>query len=638
MIGTPFHFSENEFFLHQSMCTLLTQHFGLFKVAESTPAKNLTNVIAELNRVLLDLLSVADQGLKLAPQLADLTVHMADLSITGTKKSNQRSQRSRKSIKPQAVKVKHHEPVTIPLSNEEKEKITLNFYNDLHARLNFCYAQCGKIFSTLHKHIDQTTTENLQHFHHVCSYFNLLGNILAFNMAVYQTHPIHKQANPTKINNLMLAINNWMILLESYHLDHGQTNTFEALRCLFAARYTEFKEQLCEVPEFVSIWPTEMLHPFSPEELEYHVNQKNLRAKQLGLPYNGLVVNGPVNSMYIASRKREALFFETLQKTIIKPEQFNLRTQLLFYYNGPFGNVDVFDICYNSSDDILEIINIHPGNSCAQHNFLIRLTNVLQHCNIAHRIVACQADLGPRQQNAALYALRLSSLVSQHSLAELQKKGTPIPHFHDEAHNKPISLDPIANITWFPVSAFGDKALLLNSDLEKSRALLGDKFAKYEQNYELSPADPRDPETLFTYADDYRRRLSYKHLLQNDFHLLSLDALKVKLNADDNGKMVRRAAAGHATSREFRFLVETFKAQDPNALHLPATPLEFTPLQWTLKARKPARAALLLTTVNFTEQELTEKNKDGKSACDYFNESKSPAITGNPVLKRFLKR
>ncbi len=629
MIGTPLHFTEKDFSLHQSMCTLLTQRFGHYEVADTKPIETLASVIKELNRNLIDVLGVADQASKLAV-LTELAASMASLTITATKsKVHRKRQASNKTITaPQLLTV------------EAKEKIAQDFYQELRTKLNHCHTQCATIFSTLHRYKDQALAVGTNDFHQACSYFNLLGNILSYNLAVNLTHPTYAEPNPQKINSILAAINNWSILLESYHLNYGENATYEALRTLFVQRLNSFKAQLCQAPEFMSIWPQEMLLQFSPEELEYHVKKKNERAKALGLPYNGLVVKGPANTVYMASSKREVQFFETLQKVCINAEPFGTRSQVLFYYNDAYGNVDVFDIQYNVAHGMLEIINIHPGNSCAQHDFLVRLTQGLSHSNISHRILACQAELGPMQQNPALYALRLSSLLSKHTFAELAATCTPMPAFYDNAHKSAIQLLPIAGVSWFPVNVLGDKAVLLNTDFAKAKTLLADKFTKYEKNYGLTPADPRDPEMLFTYADDYRQRLAFKYLQEQDFHGLSVDGLKAKLNADNNGQMVRRAAAGHSTSREFRFIVETFKGNPDNeaCLHLPAKPKEYTPLQWALKERKASRAALLLTSIRFDEKELSEKNKDGKNAFDYFNGSKEPKIKQNPVLQRFLKR
>lgn len=629
MIGTPLHFTERDFSLHQSMCTLLTERFGRYEVADSKPVKNLASVIQDLNSNLIEVLGVADQASKLHI-ITELAASMANLTITATK-PNVRRKRPKKGITPSAPQ---------SLTVEAKEKIAQDFYQDLRAKLNYCYSQCATIFTTLHRYKDQALAVGINDFHQACSYFNLLGNILSYNFAVNLTLPTYGETNPQKINSILAAINNWSILLESYHLNYGESATYEALRTLFVQRLNNFKVQLCQAPEFISIWPTEMLYPLSPEELEYHINNKNERAKALGLPYNGLVVKGPADTVYVASSKREALFFETLKEVCINAKPFGKRTQVLFYYNNAYGNVDVFDIRFNTTGSFLEVINVHPWNSCAQHDFLLRLTQALSHSKISYRILACQADLGLMQQNPALYALRISSLLSKMTFAEIEDKCITMPNFYDKAHRNAISLLPIAGVSWFPVTLLGDKAVLLNTDFAKTKALLADRFTKYEKIYGLTPTDPNDPDMLFTYADDYRKRLAFKYEQDQDFHGLSVDGLKAKLNADNNGQMVRRAAAGHSTSREFRFLVETFKGNpDKEAcLHLPAKPKEYTPLQWALKERKASRAALLLTSIKFDEKELSEKNKDGKNAFDYFKASKDPKISQNPVLQRFLKR
>jgi len=642
MIGTPFHFTEQEFTLHERMCTLLAREFSHLKISPEASSINglecngkpLQEVLALLNQRFLQVISISAQIVEDSANFLELSAKLAQVKIETppAKKYSSRRSKYRKAAADKPT------PVAKILTADEQKR---SFCDSLHANLYLCQSFCSYIFQTLYDHKDAATTKNTKAFHQLNSYFLLLSCILNYNMLAYQTHPIYKEVNIDRINSLLAASKNWTVLLESFHLDYGQSADFTDLRILFVKRMISFKQKICQNPKFVGLWTDEMLLPFSIEELNYHLTQKNERALRLGVPFHGNAVISDANTLYNASYGSEKKLFEQFLATCLSEPNPCKRAQFLFYYNEANGNVDVFDVKQNPDTRYLEIINIHTGNSCAHYNLLLRIYTLLTMFKVDFKILACQAELGHRTQSTSLYAFKISSLLAKSTFTEIESKCTPQqPKFIDEAHKSPQQLPLIGQqVHWFPIETLGDKAVLLISSLKKRKALLKERFASYQQQYGLSEMVQDDPATVYNYADDYRKRLAHRYHRQNPFANLSDQCLKQKLTTEDNGQMVRRAAAGFANTREFEFLVELMKKNDQEkVLHVPAKEKDYTPLHWTLKKQSAKKAAILLHATPFTQAELSEKNKDNKSAMDYFAASKNPLVKENLVLQRLLRK
>lgn len=638
MIGTPFHFLEPQLAIHERMCTLLTKQFGHFKLTGNVPEisglvcqdKSIKELLYMMNQRLPEVISFpATEIEKVASNYANITTGVSKLSLDVSKKSKQSTSRKTKST-PEKI-------VTPELLEEHKKE----FYESFNMNLYYCQSYCTYIFKALYNHKQEGIAKNTEHFNQSIGYFLLLASILNLNMLIYHTHPIRQKVDIERMRGLFKASNNWTILLESFHLDYGQGADFNELRTLFVKRMIDFKQQLFNDPKYIDLLPEELFLPLSIEELNYHVAQKNLRALSLGLGYLGQVYTPDVNTLYIASQGSEKEFLKKILM-IHKSPSAHLKTQFLYFYNEPNGNVDVFDVKLNTTTGYIEIINVHVGNSCAQHDLISRLDIALRQTKVPFQILACQADLGPRTQTASLYAFKLSSLLAKKSFAEIKDRSTTQqPTFSDEANVGPQKLDTIPGVHWFPIETLGDKAVLLISSLAKRKALLKDRFDGYQKQYGLSEMTHDDPATLYHYADDYRKRLALRYYQNSPFATLSIDALRAKMEAKDDGQLIRRGASSvyKTKTREFEFLVNYMKEHQQEAtLHLPAKEKDYTPLQWALRGQSAKKAAILFAATSFTEEELNEKNKDNKSAKDYFAESKDPKVTGNPVLKRFLSK
>ncbi|MGE3319200.1 MAG: hypothetical protein AB7I18_07870 [Candidatus Berkiella sp.] len=624
MIGTPISFSQNEMTLHRRMCTLLKQCFGKLPVTKpivlsgiKLQGKPLSTILAMLEKEFDNIASVTSQQLEYS---ADLPALMADLNITDTQTKKAAKSTSRK------------QPATTTHNKKEA-------YESFHRRLSFCTTTSTLLFQELYFHKDLASIQTEQPFHHVCSYFMLLAAICNLNMAIYQTHPVHETLNRERISALFKSSHNWIMLLESYHLNYGQGEDYTNLRKLFVTRTIDFQNQFYQNPDWVDLFPEEMKLPLSPEELEYHVAQKNQRAKLLGLPFDGHVIMPQADTLYVPSNANLTQLYEAMRSICLNESMLGRRAQFLFYYNAPYGNVDIVDVRLNPDTQTLEIINIHTGNSCAHHEFLLQLYGKLASAKLPFQLLACQADLGQRTQNTAAYALKISSLLSKIPFGELLAKAAKRqPTFSDEAHASPQTLYHIPEIGWFPVSALGDKAMLLDEKAATLPALQA-KMPEYTAKYALSDMIGDDPDTASHYVDYYRRRLAHRHFSQNAFATLTYDELKKKLQPKDDAHMLRLAATERASTREFQFLVEHFKKNhQEQCLHERAAESGFTPLLWTLKKNSPKKAAILLNATSFEAAELTSKdNKDKKSPQDYFAGAKERAVRKNPVLRKFLK-
>ncbi len=638
MIGTPFHFLAPQFSLHERMCTLLSEQFGDLIIDDTFPeinglagqGKTIKELLYIMNSRFPKVISLPASELeKAADNYANITTGISKLTI-GAPRGKKHSIRRKPAARPAE-----------PISTELIESALKDFYDSFHMNLFFCQTYCTYIFKALYENKMIGVERNIEPFNQAISYFLLLACILNLNILIYQTHPVHKKVDIEKMQGLFTASKNWNMLLESFHLNYGQDADFNELRKTFVKRMIDFKQQLFNNPKYFDLLTDELLLPLSTEELNYHVAQKNARALHLGLGYHGQLCIPDTNTLYIASLGSEKILFEKIKELCTNILNPNQRVQFLYFYNEEHGNVDVFDVKLNVANGVLEIINVHAGNSCAHHDLLSRIHFSLNEAKISFQIVACQADLGPRTQTASLYALKLSSLLAKKTFAEVKHRATPQqPTFSDEANKGPQTLNIIPHVGWFPIETLGDKAVLLISSLERRKALLKNRFDGYQQQYGLSEMIKDDPATVYHYADDYRKRLAHRYYQKKPFANLSFDALKARMEAKDDGQLIRRGASRsyHTKTREFEFLVNYMKEHQEAALHLPAKEKDYTPLHWALRGQSAKKAAILLNATPFTEAELNEKNKDNKSACDYFAESTDPVVKENPVLKRFLQK
>jgi hypothetical protein len=640
MIGTPIHFLEPQMLLHERMCTLLTKVFGDLVLNDEIPPINglicqglhLKELLAIMNQHLPEVISFSASEIeKVAGNYADIITDVSKLTIGKSVEKKHSKRRQNPAVQP----AKPISPELIASSRKE-------FYDSFYMNLYFCQSYCSYIFKALYAHKFEGIKRDKDNFNQVISYFLLLACILNLNMLMYQTHPIYKEVNIERMQGLFKASRNWTMLLESFHLNYGQGNDFDELRTAFVKRMIVFKQQLFKNPKFFDLLTDELLLPLSIEEMNYHVAQKNTRAQELGIGYHGHLCIPEVNTLYIASFGTDSAFFKQIRQICANVENPNQRAQFLYYYNEENGNVDVFDVKHNAATGCLEIMNVHVGNSCAHHDLLSRIELSLKETKIPYQLLACQANLGHRTQTPSLYAFKISSLLTKRSFTEVFKQTTSKqPLFSDDAHHGEQKLDTIPTVRWFPIETLGDKAVLLISSLARRKALLGPRFEGYQQQYGLSEMIQDDPATVYHYADDYRKRLAHRYHQRKPFATLSVDALKAKVTTNDDGQLIRRGASNiyKVKTREFEFLVNYAKEHDQEpTLHFPVKEKDYTPLHLALRGQSAKKATILLNATKFTEQELNAKNKDEKSAKDYFAESKDPAVKENPVLKRFLQK
>lgn len=625
MIGTPISFSQPEIQLYKNMCALLAVNFGQYTVTNQITVgdvqlqgKPLAELAAMLTTTFAFVASTAPEKMQDSDELSAL---LSKLNVSSSKRNNTTKKTTKRGT-----------PADIT-AQKQKEA-----YDTFHRRLYLCTTLCTVIFKELYHYDKQATAQNNQALHQVCSFFILLAAICNYNMAVYQTHPVHEKLDQKRMRDLFLASKNWIVLLESYHLNYGQSDDYNNLRKLFVQRTIDFQNQFYRNPDWIDLFAEEMKLPLEPKELVFHVVQQNQRAKRLGLPFDGHVIIPKADTLYMPSSDALRNLYERIRMVCLDPSQMGRRAQFLLYYNSPYGNVDVIDVSFNQNTQTLQIVNIHTSNSCAQHELLMILYSRLMSAGLPFQLLACQATLGQRTQNTAAYALKLSELLSKQSFAALFSHAKKVqPTFSDEAHDAPQELRLIPEIGWFPIEALGDKALLLHENAATLPALK-DKMPEYTLKYGLAEMLSDDPETAFNYADSYRRRLAFRYFTKNPFAKLSYQQLKDRLQPKDDAHMLRLAATERASAREFEFLVDHFKTkQQEQCLHERAAS-GFTPLLWCLKKKYPKKAALLLSATAFAAEELADdKNDDKQSAKQLFAKAKDPATTDNPVLRKFLK-
>ncbi|HRE31285.1 MAG TPA: hypothetical protein PLD88_04860, partial [Candidatus Berkiella sp.] len=78
-------------------------------------------------------------------------------------------------------------------------------------------------------------------------------------MMVYLTHPAHEKTDLNKISTMLDHINNWNMLLETYHLDIAKETSFETLRLSFIKYFLAFQQMSIEKGIFF---------PFLPKQLD----------------------------------------------------------------------------------------------------------------------------------------------------------------------------------------------------------------------------------------------------------------------------------------------------------------------------------------------------------------------------------
>ncbi|MCS5712207.1 hypothetical protein [Candidatus Berkiella aquae] len=642
MIGAPITFSSKMFEHFECIYSLANKHFGGIKVVSGATIRE---TITRLQQELPWIMKFRAEDIEQMATLSDVTQGFSQLSLKGASKKD-------------TVKLKQMAAnIGLTPTNSGKK----DFYEALHNRFMACFILSSHVFKTLYDHQEdlQKTKEQEQIFHEAIRHFLLLGCITGLNIAVYLTHPAHEKCDPKKISTVLNTINNWNTLLETYHLHIAKENSFEEMRLLFIQHFLAFQDMTIQKGIFLPMFskpldsiidfmnqpqteqfviPAQMRLPFSTKELLFHVKRKNDRAIQLGTASNIEVMLPLKDSLHCPSKDSLKLLADKLQ-TIYKNQQTK-GSQILFYYGSPYGNVDLFNVHYDATRSKLIVVNIHPERCGAQHDLLSNLEYLLRSRRIPLHIFACQADFGSLQQHAAVYALRLCSLIAQVPVARLEREAIPCPAFIDTVHKSEQRLGIIVNVSWFPINILGDKAILLKSTLPELRTLLGKRFANYQTQYDLTEATQDMPDMLSTYADYCRKWLGLTYFCNQPFRGITIENIAQKLASTSDGQTIRRAAAGYCSLREFEFVINHFKStQNEALLHKPAKEKDYTPLHWALKEKQGKRAALLLNATTFAADELNEKNMYNMSAYDYFaNAADDSTLKNNAVLQRCLKR
>lgn len=485
----------------------------------------------------------------------------------------------------------------------------------------------GQTISKHNSHANNLAPEIISKYR---GYFLLLAAIIAYNLANGQ----YQENKYDKAIQLVVAALKWMEDFELNHLEALQNPIISSLRQQLINKLVQIQLDITKAQGSFTVLP---------RDLQRWVESKNQRAVRYGLPYHGAVIYSEAAfNCYLPDPSALRLLFEKI--ALMTNSESNQRQQILFFFNIATGHTELLDISFDFASKKLSLINVSSTNMVSQYYLLQSLISYLKEKEHTFEIVACQADVQRDGLSCSLYAYALSGIIAKCSFEQINAvcfRESP-PLFFDVSNRRGHHLEPLNELSWCSIHAFGEKAILISQSFtamrealnkhhtpDKTNALISEFKAKY------GLVESNDFAQKRYYIDYLRRRLS----LENPAQGLTIELLKRKCNVKDNGQLVRRAV-NYCNKTEFEFLIAEFSklSIDDNPLdEKDANPQKgFTPLMLAICSRKsPTRAIALL---NSGKVSPDTKDAHGKSAKDNYNELPSDsAIARNSVLQRFFK-
>lgn len=590
MLGAPIYFSEQEMTNHITLSVLCVKTLGQMNISSNHPITN----------------QIPGPGQPLSEVLKTLNEKITECF------------RPTQELQDQLFQI-----FTI---NQEFSHVLQNKFTEV-------FTLCNYISFTLYENRKQIDP---QHYHDLASHFILLTTVLSFNAAV----AFSANGDSEALHDLLKANQHWMQQLEIDNLGHINNPIFESLRQRF------FKHTLAMEREIVKAL---LLPNLLPEELNFHIDHKNARSRDLGSSYQGLLVQHPESTLfYIPDDNAISQLMSTIKELCTSGE--SCRRSILFYYNNDLGHVELIDVSFNAQRNHLDLINITSATNSSQHILLRKIIIELNAPPFTYQIYACQAKLQHDGRSCPLYSKALSNILSKLSIEHISQDqfSCSQPLFCRSAYPQGIELTKIDQVQWFDIRALGDKAIMMAQSFTHMKTLFNSMYdeeqAKEKINYFKRKYNLKDGATLSdkTYYPDILRQKQLKKYRGTNFNDLTIDKLKRKYKADDDGHLVRKGSAGLCTMNEFRFLIETFSQQESEESPFDAADKiqnkGFTPLHWAIQKDQHKRAAMLIKYGN-AKIDIPDNTTNHQTAQDCYEKAPEESkVKKNPVLRTFLGR
>lgn len=388
------------------------------------------------------------------------------------------------------------------------------------------------------------------------------------------------------------------------------------------------------------------LNAISKDELLFHIERKNQKSKDFQLPFNGKLIDN-VKSCHITTI--DPVCIQTLLAEIGEIATENMpRTQFMVRIFGRIGHILGIDVSYNATAKRLELICVDSAAVKYQWEFLKELTQVLNQLPITYQIIAIQSRLQKSAIGCPIYTLILCNELSKTSFSAIRKTDQTLQKkeclkivFYDsnQSHNPSLAELPVlSNVSWFPVTVLGKKAIMIgqsSTEMRERLATLYDEknveeiMSNWSKLYEFDFAKQK------TYYEYHRQSLKMKYQNTPFLHLSEENTLS-KLKSKPDEKMtkdlaLRRQAAGNGPLCEMEYLISLLEAQNQlEDLNIKGGIKQKTPLHWAISTGHTQRACLILS--KGARSDIPDI--DEKTAKDYFKESKVSQLKDNAYLKR----
>ena len=383
-----------------------------------------------------------------------------------------------------------------------------------------------------------------------------------------------------------------------------------------------------------------------PEEVLFHIERKNTKARQFGGTFNGkLIVNHESENMVKMDLNCIKKLHTEMQSIKSGKEP---RTQFIVFVCGNNGHVIPFDVAYNQKDKQFEIICIESASQKLQYDCLNALIPIMEENSEKFQIVALQCRIQKNKQGCSVYSIALANESSKLSFSELKNYKPQLQKteqdgivFYNNAGKDPSlkDLSSLKNVTWVPVAALGLKAILMGQSTSEIKQRLEQiKHPKMDDTMQnWFKAFDVNQEKQKSYFNYHEFSLKQK-FLKTPFQGLTVESVFEKVRAKQGEEVnedlaLRRLAAGFGPYREMEFLVlELEKRNELKRLDTPGgtKSKSRTPLHLAIINGNVSRACLLVSKGAKTDI----PDDDKKTAKDYFENSTFKLMAQNLYLKQ----
>lgn len=392
-------------------------------------------------------------------------------------------------------------------------------------------------------------------------------------------------------------------LLASFFKHNTLEETRDAANYYESAEY-HYHEVIDETP-FLANFRDKLFHQmfiprnphkikfFSPKQLQFHLQRKNL-----GSDYSGQLIINPQSTRLV---QIDPTCIQQLCASIQEIYQSKKqRTQHIIYLHG---HEDAHSLCLdvqkNSITGHMEMLCMESAAVYSQWLFLQKLTEALCKLSIPYQIFACQAGLQKSYERCILFAFVLSCEIAKVSYDALRKvKPVVDVEFQHtwsiQTKPKLSELAKLPQVTWIPVTAFGEKVIKMGQSITEMKTRL----------LQLDPDEKsvaaKIEELLTLYGLDREKKIYYmEHRLISLFLKyqktpgkdLSENDIFWKHRRFSRGLCLRRMASGLGPKREMDFLIERMP---PHEINERAPTSGKTALHWAVEKGLANRTRLLL--------------------------------------------